>query len=76
MNFIKFQIKPNIKIVIFSGIQIARHHILWNTNAGSNIDSPKSNAIESFKSFATNNLLLRYKFSGLNFISPLTKIPT
>ena len=38
-NLIRFPMKPNIGIVIFLGIQIARNHIYNNVNARSNVDS-------------------------------------
>ena len=37
--------KPNIEIVTFQNIQIARYHIPNNLDAGSNVDSPVPNAI-------------------------------
>ena len=36
--------KPNIRIVTFENIQIARHHIPRNLDAVSNVDSPVPNA--------------------------------
>ena len=43
-NLIRFLIKPNIGIVIFLSIQIARHYILNNLDARSNVDSSVPNA--------------------------------
>ena len=36
--------KPNIRIITFIGIQIARNHILKNQDARSNVDYSISNA--------------------------------
>ena len=36
--------KPNIGIIIFQGIYIAKYHIPKNLNAGSNVDSSVLNA--------------------------------
>ena len=40
---IRFLVKPNIKIVTFLGIQIARDHISSNLDVKSNVDSPIPN---------------------------------
>ena len=40
--------KPNIEIVTFQGIQIARHHILRNLDDRSNVDSPVPNATKRY----------------------------
>ena len=42
-NLIRFSIKLNIGIIIFLGIQIARHHIPSNLDTRSNVDSLISN---------------------------------
>ena len=43
-NLIRFLIKPNIEIVTFLSIQIARHRIPSNLNVRNNVDSPVPNA--------------------------------
>ena len=43
----EFNVKPNIGIFTFLGIQIAKHHTPSNLNAKSNVDSPIPNAKRS-----------------------------
>ena len=43
-NIKRFSMKPNIRIITFIGIQIARNHILKNQDARSNVDYSISNA--------------------------------
>ena len=43
-NLIRFPIKPNIGIVTFLSIQIARHHIPSNLNVRNNVDFLVPNA--------------------------------
>ena len=43
-NIKRFSMKPNIRIITFIGIQIARNHILKNLNAMSNVDFLVPNA--------------------------------